>query len=227
MTRWAPLRAHGFFVYPHASKLLHSIKICIIIIFGLIHFKLCIRRDGCTRRTLSKEKKMYDEELYDIVESDPIAIVVRCPDRRFREAHKGVITGRLGLKPEDYEPLKPAGGATILALSEILPAPFKALIDDIAMFVEGHPSIRHIILIAHEDCKKVGKHLPPSRREQHAERRLLVMALRLMEHTYPDLDIGAYYAHFVETPQGRKIRVETVKASALQKTDSPQLVGAA
>lgn len=149
------------------------------------------------------------------------AIVVRCPDRRFRIAHREFIKEELGLNGEDFWPLKPAGGVAALARSTQMPSRFAALIEDIELFV-GHSPIHHIVLINHEDCRKYDSILDRRQSAPHPERDDLFSAVRLLSRKYPHIEISAYFARFTDESH-TEIFFEAVIASTLQVTE-PELV---
>lgn len=155
-------------------------------------------------------------KFYDAVESNPFVIIVRCPDRRFRWAHRRFIEEELGLNPEDFWPLKPAGGAAALAMPTQMSDTFTSLIAEIELFVK-HSIIRHMVLMTHEDCRRMDGLIDRSQSGPHPERQCLTAGIRLLERKFPKIEISAYYARFNE--DRTKIYFEAVKASSLQKPD--------
>lgn len=152
-------------------------------------------------------------ELYEIVFSQPKAVTIRCFDRRFRKAFNRFIREVLGLDPEDFWPLKPPGGAALLGMSSQMQSDFKVLTDQIQLAID-HSKIQHIILFAHEDCRKMDGFCNRTK-DPHFERRCLISGIRLMERKYPQIEVSGFYARFTEDRQ--HIVFEVIKASALQR----------
>jgi hypothetical protein len=94
-----------------------------------------------------------EKKVYQLIESDPTAIVIHCSDPRFQKAFKEFINNELGLKDGDYIPLVISGGAGSLSEPLKLPKEFKFMKERIEYFVKRFDSIKRIVLINHEDCK--------------------------------------------------------------------------
>lgn len=151
---------------------------------------------------------------YDVVDANPIAIVVRCVDRRFRKAHKEFIAGELGLQGEDFWPVKPPGGAGALARPSQMDAEFRSINADIEFFVQ-HSDIKYIILINHQDCRRYDKLVDRTACE-HPERQDLIVAHKLLSRKYQKIEISAYFARFTDETCSR-IFFEVIHASSLHK----------
>ena len=170
----------------------------------------------CERWTFDKrEKKM--TKFYRAVKADPKAIIVRCFDRRFRGAHAEFIKEELSLSPEDFWPIKVAGGAGAISRQRQMPAEFETLTSHIDLSV-SHSKICHIILINHQDCRRYDSIVDRKNSPQEPEKQDLYKAIRLLSRKYPSVEISAYYAKFADEDQ-TMIFFEPVKASSLQKID--------
>jgi hypothetical protein len=92
--------------------------------------------------------------LYDAVrDARPEAIVVYCSDPRFQTAFDQFIQKELGLAKGQFMPLIIGGGAGVLGHPEQLPKEFKFLKERFELYREVFPSLRHVVLINHEDCR--------------------------------------------------------------------------
>lgn len=154
------------------------------------------------------------ERVYEAVNATPKAIVIRCFDRRFRKAHKGFIRDELKLRGEDFWPIKRAGGIAALARPRQMKADFASLTSEIEFLVAHSPTVQHIILINHQDCKRYDK-LVEREPKKDPEREDLDLAIRLLERKYPKLEISAYYARFVDADRSL-ITFDAVKESVLR-----------
>lgn len=155
-------------------------------------------------------------KIYEAVtNSNPIAIIVRCPDRRFRRAHNQLIREDLALNGEDFIPLKPAGGAGSLARQKEMDSDFKSLDSQIGMFAKHSPDLKHLIAINHQDCKRYNEMMDRAEIGEHAEREDLYAVIEYLSQRYPQLTIGAYYAYFVDEQQ-TQIAFEVIRRSPLQ-----------
>jgi hypothetical protein len=148
------------------------------------------------------------------------AIILRCPDSRLLEAHKGFIRTELNIPPQGYFSLKRAGGAIALARHGKLPEDFRSILDEIRMFLELHPEITHIILINHEDCKKYTRTIDRKQFTGHPEREDLRQAAKFLEREFHGIQVGGYFARF-NNKQQKEVYFETVyetdKKTSLRK----------
>lgn len=140
---------------------------------------------------------------YQLVDAQPLAIVVYCSDPRFQNAFRKFISEELGLHDGEYLPLVVSGGVASLSEPLRLPKEFKFMKERIELFLERFSSITRIILINHEDCRhyealrallgnillhRVG-HI--SEKQKNDLRSVAKTVLRLLR---PDLEIELYYA---------------------------------
>ncbi|HOW60382.1 MAG TPA: hypothetical protein P5548_02470 [Candidatus Moranbacteria bacterium] len=91
---------------------------------------------------------------YDLNISHPEAIVIHCNDPRFQNAFDQFIHNELGLASGQYIPVVIPGAAASFSERETFPKEFKVVSDIISLFLSKHDSIKLIVLINHEDCKK-------------------------------------------------------------------------
>jgi hypothetical protein len=134
-------------------------------------------------------------------------IVVRCPDLRFAKAQHRFVKEELGLK-NSYYTLSQAGGVISLARPNLLPGEFSSLFGQIKMFLDMHQEITHIVIINHEDCKKYTQELK-KKEEVSPEKRDLLTVVDFLRLSFPKVQIGAYYARFVDADR-KEIVFETI-----------------
>lgn len=85
---------------------------------------------------------------------EPEAIVVFCGDPRFQGAINSFIAEELHLKPGEYLPFSVPGGIASLSEPFARPKDFKVLREGLEFYLTRLRTIRKVILINHEDCKK-------------------------------------------------------------------------
>ena len=158
-----------------------------------------------------------ERKLYEVVVTVAKAIIIRCPDRRFRRAHKLFITEDLGLAGEDFWPIKMAGGAGILARPDEMPHDFACLSGQIATFC-AHDPIRYIVLLGHEDCRRYDK--IRSAAGNSPEREDLYRAIDLVSGEYPNVEVSAYYATFSDQFRTH-VFFDPIKECSLMKSLQP------
>ena len=91
---------------------------------------------------------------YDLSIGHPEAIVIHCNDPRFQGAIDQFIHEELGLATGKYIPVVIPGATASFSEPLTYPKEFKVVSDIISLFLGKHDSIKLIILINHEDCKK-------------------------------------------------------------------------
>lgn len=85
---------------------------------------------------------------------EPEAIVVFCGDPRFQGAIASFIAEELGFKPGEFLPFSVPGGIAALSEPFARPKDFKVLREGLEFYLTRLRTIRKVILINHEDCKK-------------------------------------------------------------------------
>lgn len=158
-------------------------------------------------------KKSWEENLVE-----PRAIVVRCSDRRFRNAHNGFIETVLGLTGDNYWPIKIAGGAGPLARPDQMTVDYGKLIHDLYKFMS--PSIKHIVLITHEDCRQYDA--IRSTAGKNPELQDVIVASEFIATKYSEVEVAAVYGYFTQD-QPRKIGFKVLRESSLIKADEVEL----
>lgn len=89
-------------------------------------------------------------------EAKPTVLVVHCGDPRFLGAIKQFLQDEHGLSDGDYIPFVPPGSVAQLSLPNARPKDFKVAREGIEFYLTHVASVRKVILINHEDCKKYG-----------------------------------------------------------------------
>ena len=156
-----------------------------------------------------KTYKVSNKTSEDENEPKKLAIVLRCPDLRFREPHKEFLFQELGLTGGSYFSLKRAGGAIALARPEQMGADFKSIVKEMNIFLKAHPEATHIIITNHEDCKRYDEALDRENSPKNPERKDLTKASINLTKQFAGMQIGAYYLKFVDETQ-KEVEVETV-----------------
>jgi hypothetical protein len=100
------------------------------------------------------QKTPSKEILYDAINGSAEAIVVHCADPRFQKAFREFINKELKLEEGKYIPIVISGAVASLSEPSSFPKEFKVVSDLIDLFLTRHNSIKMIVLINHEDCKK-------------------------------------------------------------------------
>ncbi|MCX6720072.1 MAG: hypothetical protein NTV36_03125 [Candidatus Staskawiczbacteria bacterium] len=161
---------------------------------------------------MSKEK-IVESRIYEAVATSAKAIVVRCPDRRFRIAHNLFIGEELGLTGNEFWPIKMAGGAGALARPDEMPHDFACIVGQIATFC-SHDPVEHIVLFTHQHCR----HYSAIRGKTggNPERDDLEEAIRFLSEKYPYIETSAYFAAFTDDRQTH-IFFETIKECSLRE----------
>jgi hypothetical protein len=85
---------------------------------------------------------------------EPEAIVVFCGDPRFQSAIASFIAEELGLGAGQFLPFSVPGGVASLSEQFARPKDFKVLKEGLEFYLTRLRTIRKVILINHEDCKK-------------------------------------------------------------------------
>jgi hypothetical protein len=85
---------------------------------------------------------------------EPEAIVVFCGDPRFQAAIASFIAEELHLQHGQFLPFSVPGGIAALTEQFARPKDFKVLREGLEFYLTRLRTIRRIILINHEDCKK-------------------------------------------------------------------------
>lgn len=147
------------------------------------------------------------ERAYDLTITNPEAIVVCCGDPRFQAAFRGFIHDQLHLSDGKYVPVIIPGGAASLSDPMSFPKEFKVVSDVMDLFLTHFDSIKLVVLINHEDCKKYEAmkktlgNLFLNRVQSMVERQKLDLgkvAKMLMEHYASKTKVKLYYARFAD-----------------------------
>ncbi|MEW6617325.1 MAG: hypothetical protein AB1333_02810 [Patescibacteria group bacterium] len=101
---------------------------------------------------MNGEKEM--QKLYDVLSGHPKAIVIHCADPRFQRAFQEFLKNELNLSTGEYVPIAISGAIASLTEPSSFPKEFKVVNDILTLFLDRHETIKTIILINHEDCKK-------------------------------------------------------------------------
>ena len=86
--------------------------------------------------------------------AEPTTLMIYCGDSRFQEAFARFPEEELGLRRGEWMALVPPGGVASLTEPLAFPKEFKVLKDAIAFYVDHFASIRTIVIVNHEDCRK-------------------------------------------------------------------------
>lgn len=153
--------------------------------------------------------------LYEAVrDPKPEAIVVYCSDPRFYAASGEFIERELGFSKGKFVPLVIGGGAGVLGHPEQLPKEFKFMKERFELYRSIFPTLRHIILINHQDCRYYdslksrlfgffGSRLKISPEHARADLNLVSKVFnRVLSHL--GLTVDLYYARFAD-PEHRTI----------------------
>jgi hypothetical protein len=158
------------------------------------------------------------QTLYDVVDSEPEAIVVHCSDPRFQKAFKEFINNELNMPEGKYVPLVISGGVGSLSEPLKLPKEFKFMKERIEQFLKRFDSIQRIVLINHEDCrhyeviKSIIGNLFLNRVRDMMERQkidLKTVSRTLLGLLGAKIEVQMYYARFADADR-KKIVFEKV-----------------
>lgn len=158
------------------------------------------------------------QTLYDVVDSEPEAIVVHCSDPRFQKAFKEFINNELSMPEGKYVPLVISGGVGSLSEPLKLPKEFKFMKERIEQFLKRFGSIQRIVLINHEDCrhyeviKSIIGNLFLNRVRDMMERQkidLKTVSRTLLGLLGAKIEVQMYYARFADSDR-KKIVFEKV-----------------
>ena len=161
------------------------------------------------------DKPSDKKALYQAIrDPKPEAIVVYCSDPRFQTAFDDFIQKGLGMAKGSYMPLVIGGGAGVLGHPEQLPKEFKFLKERLEVYRDVFPSLRHVVLINHEDCRyyqflksKLLAFLGPRFviSPEHAREDLSLVS-KVFKHLLPHLGFTTeyYYARFAD-PEHKQV----------------------
>ena len=147
---------------------------------------------------------------------EPEAIIVFCGDPRFQAAIASFIAEELHLKPGEYLPFSVPGGIASLSEQFARPKDFKVLKEGLEFYLTRLRTIRKVILINHEDCKKyhdLCERLPfsflsgsiPDRQRSDLHKVTQVVSRIIPEQ----VEVQRYYAKFAN-PEHTQVTFEAV-----------------
>ncbi len=143
---------------------------------------------------------------------EPEAIIVFCGDPRFQGAIASFIAEELHLKPGDFLPFSVPGGIASLSEQFARPKDFKVLKEGLEFYLTRLRTIRKVILINHEDCKKyhdlcenLGFLNIPDRQRSDLHKVTQVVSRILPE----PIEVQRYYAKFAN-PEHTLVTFEAV-----------------
>lgn len=159
-----------------------------------------------------------DEKLYKLFEGEPEAIVIHCADPRFQDAFSNFLSDKLALKPGSYVPIVISGAIASLTEPLSFPKEFKVLNDILMLFIDRYPSIKLVVMINHEDCRKYEQlkekmgSLFLLRAKDIIERQkidLKKIARIILDAASKKMDIKMYYAKFADDTH-KNVRFEEI-----------------
>ncbi len=156
---------------------------------------------------------------YDLVVTDPEAIVVYCGDPRFQKAFGEFVRNELHLSEGKYIPLVIPGGAASLSDPMSFPKEFKVVAEAVDLFLANFNSVKLVVLINHEDCKKydamkhaLGNLFLKRFGDMVAKQKvdLVKIAKMFMDNSSLSTKVKLYYAKFAN-PEHTQAEFEEVK----------------
>jgi|HubBroStandDraft_5_1064220.scaffolds.fasta_scaffold204569_2 hypothetical protein len=148
---------------------------------------------------------------------EPEAIIVFCGDPRFQGAIASFISEELHLQPGEFLPFSVPGGIASLSEQFARPKDFKVLKEGLEFYLTRLRTIRKVILINHEDCKKyhdLCERLGPSSllngnipdRQRNDLHKVSQVVLRIIPE---QIEVQRYYAKFAN-PEHTQVTFEQV-----------------
>ena len=148
------------------------------------------------------------DKTYELVlKHDAQSIVLHCGDPRFQKAFRAFLKDRFGYDDGDYIPIIVSGSIGTLAEGVSFVKEAKAIKDNISIYIDRFKSIKHIILINHEDCgkyKEIQNRLTRSFLARFSsiidhQKFDLKVAMKVLKELNPNMpEIKMFYAKFTD-----------------------------
>ena len=155
---------------------------------------VCAKLCGAQKLNLHNKARLLRKKYQAIKDPQPIAIIIRCSDPRFRIAFRDFTKDELWYEQGQFVPINIAGGPAALAHQKTKRYDFQHLMRQIRFFLGHFKSIQKVILIGHQECgyyTTIANH--PDKEDR--EKKDLPRAAETIHRLF-DIQVESFYASF-------------------------------